>query len=187
MATDWDARKGARSISHSAQKFVPNVRHGLSIKGTPPWEFMQRLSAAFQAESNVLRPAVYAGARVLYDEIRLRTSAMPWSKTGTLHGAIYHWHDDAASTDTYQRYVVGVNVSKARHWFLVEYGYIRTHVTFEDSAGNWHTTSKLLKTPQQIPAYSYLRSSYEAKIGEAMRAIKVRFMERVKDVMAGNV
>lgn len=135
----------------------------------------------------VLRSATYAGARVLYDEMSLRAAAVNKSgqSAGQLAGAIYHWHDDKASTLDTQTYYIGVNKKKAPHWALIEFGHWMPYVTYKGSDGQFHTLRVNGKpvyraTPKFVPAQPYVRPTWEAKKDYAINQIKVTLAEKLK-------
>lgn len=76
----------------------------------------------------VLLSGAAAMARVFYEEVKLNTSgarapAGPKQLTGTLHDAVYRVFSKDNSDEDTKVYHVGVNMSKAPHWHLVEYGH----------------------------------------------------------------
>ena len=87
-------------------KFKANMRQAMD-------EFGKKL------EKQVLRPAAYAGASVIYDGMRMKVPVA----SGTLRDSIYHWHDDKRSRDDRQIYMIGPNKGKAPHWYNVEFGH----------------------------------------------------------------
>lgn len=132
-------------------------------------------------KEEALRSAAYAAAKVLYMEMRLRTASSK-TGTGTLHNAIYHWHDPKQSTDGRQVYAIGVNKSKAGHWAWIEFGHWRYFKTVLTDDGTWITLKdQPLVTPKWVPGKSYIRSTWDAKSGEAMEAAKKRLAEKMKE------
>lgn len=81
---------------------------------------LRRDMQAFEKKLNeqVLRPAAYAGAKVIYEGMRIKVPV----GTGTLRDSIYHWHNDR-STPERQSYLIGPNKAKAPHWYNVEFGH----------------------------------------------------------------
>lgn len=126
----------------------------------------------------VLRSAAYAGARVFYDEVKMRVPV----DEGTLFGAIYHYHIDRQSGPNRQIYAIGPNKKKAPHWYNVEYGHWRINVLVR-RGGRWIATKQRLPAPVWVPGKPYMRPSYEAKKAEAIKAMQVRFGQRLREVM----
>lgn len=132
--------------------------------------------------TRALRSGVYAAAKVLYTDMLLRVPI----HEGGLVDAIYHWHDDKLSTATRQVYRIGPNKAKAPHWHLVEYGHWRRNVVYRDKrTGRMIATRKRLEVPVWVPAYPYIRPTYDGMIGNAMSAAKIRLKQRVGEFMRG--
>ena len=138
----------------------------------------------------VLRSATYAGAKVLYDEMRQRTqNATPdlyGQVTGQLKDAIYHWHDDKQSGLNKQVYAVGVNKKKAPHWHLIEYGHWQIYSTYKGQDGKFYTLKVngnpvMSQNPKRVPAYPYIRPTFDAMGKSALEAAKKRMSERLKE------
>lgn len=132
-----------------------------------------------------LRSSARAGALVLYDEIKLRADAFK-EPSGKIYSAIYHWFDIKRSTPTRKTYMVGVNKRKAPHWHNVEYGHWRINVVYRDEAsGKLIPTRMRLPAPKWVPAHSYLRSAWEARKGDALRAMAERARARIGELEMG--
>lgn len=152
-------------------------------------EGIRRLAAEIQEK--VLRPAAYAGARAVYDEMRLRVPV----RQGTLYEAIYHWHDDKRSTQTRHVYMIGPNKAKAPHWYNVEYGHWRYNMF---GGGRWlrskskpnargpsaHDLPGALQTPVWTPANPYIRPTWDAKGGDLPKIMRARMSERMREVLS---
>jgi len=148
--------------------------------------------ASPEAVDAVLRPAAYAGAQVIYAELRAK---VPVHK-GVLKESLYRWHDkNRSKLGKSQIYMVGPNKQEARHWANVEFGHWRYN---RSAKGKWlrskigkgrgpsaHGGPGALKTPVWVPAHPYLRPTWEAHKADAVRAMRTRAMERLRDVMAG--
>lgn len=128
-------------------------------------------------ESKCIRPAAYAGAKLLYDELKLRAPVGP---TGKLNAAVYHWHDDKRSVDGQEWYAVGVNVKKAPHWALVEYGHWRVNKAVPID-GKLTFTKERLPAPVWVPAVPYLRPTAD-RMPDAIRAMQDRLAEKVREL-----
>lgn len=134
---------------------------------------------------HALRSSARAGALVLYEEIKLRADSFK-EPSGKIQRAIYHWFDDKRSTPTRKTYMVGVNKRKAPHWHNVEYGHWRINVVYRDEAtGKLIPTRARLPAPKWVPAYSYLRSAWDARRGDALRAMARRARERIGELEMG--
>jgi HK97 gp10 family phage protein len=127
-----------------------------------------------------LRSAAFAGAKVMYAEMRQRVPV----DTGTLYGSLYQWHDDKRSTTDRQIYVVGPNKGEAPHWHLVEYGHWRVNQVIRVN-GKLVATKERLPQPVWVPAKPYARPTFEAKATAAVEAMKKRLAERIADITAG--
>jgi hypothetical protein len=135
-------------------------------------EFFERI------KNEAVRPAAYAMALVLYDEMRARVPV----KMGTLQSAIYRWFDTKESGPDTKTYLVGVNKRKAPHWWVVEHGYWRRHAVVKLPSGEWVTVeSRPLKVPVYVPAHPYLRVSVDAKLGAAVEAGRRRLSEKIQE------
>jgi len=107
-----------------------------------------------QVGEKVLRSAAYAGAKVLYREMKRRVPV----RTGELYESIYHYHVERLSGETRQVYDIGPNKQKAGHWHWVEYGNVR------------------------MAAQPYVRPTWETKKNEALRAMRDRFREKMAEI-----
>lgn len=114
-------------------------------------------------ENKVLRPAAYAAATVLYDEVKLRVP----EKTGKLKNAIYRWRE-RNPVEKKSIFYVGVNKKQAPHWSLIEHGHIQRHAQVLID-GEWKTLeNQPLSSPKHIAARPYFRPAFDAKIQEAI-------------------
>lgn len=179
MAVDQAER--ARRVQAPARSRAPltfgRETAGATMRGS--------LSAALQqyaqdVQTKVLRSAVYAGAKVLADELLVRA---PQGPTGNLKDAVYTWHDDKQSVDGLQVYAVGVNKVKAPHWFNVEYGHWRVNVVYRGPDGRLIPTKQRLPKPVWVPAHPYLRPT-AGRMPDALRAMQRRLVERLREVKA---
>jgi hypothetical protein len=134
-----------------------------------------------------LQDAAFAGATVLYDELRLRAPV----KTGTLRDSMDRFYAKS-STPARQTYYVGPNKKYAPHWYNVEFGHWRYNTSangfFQKSKsnpkskiksppGNWRAVHDLpgaLPQPAWVPAHPYIRPS-AAKIPESIEAMRLAF------------
>lgn len=156
-------------------KLFPKAMVTMSLESNLK-EGLQRLEQAVQEK--VTRPAAYAGARILYDEMRLKVP----TDEGDLYGSIYHWFDDKRSTLERKIYAIGPNKAKAPHWHLVEYGHYRVNKVFRDG-GRWKASKERLPEPKWVPAYPYIRPTWDGMSSTAMTAMKTRMSEKMREVM----
>lgn len=174
------AQPGARRASRTTRFFAPDSKAGAT--------FTSSLSGALaqlseELSTTALRSATHAGAKVLYDELHQRVSAM--SDSGQLLGSVYRWHDDDKSVGGKQTYAIGVNKRKAPHWYNVEYGHWRINVLVKVAGGKFVATKERLKTPVWVEAHPYLRPTWDAASAAAMSAMKGRLAEKVRELTTG--
>ena len=189
------ARRGGGRQSRTVRLFAPDQKAGAQLGGS-----LADSIAQFKADvtDKALRSGIYAGARLLYDELKLRTPVGP---TGTLNAAVYHWHDDKRSVNGKQIYRIGVNKGKAPHWFNVEYGHWQTNylvpleqvphperytkaiVTGQDGK-QYLATRRRLPAPRWVPAHPYLRPTAD-HMPQAIAAAKARLAERIGQLIRG--
>lgn len=167
------ATRRGRRPSGPAQYQKSLVNMSVSSTAT---EALKALENAIKEK--VLRSAAYAGARVFYDEMRTRVPV----DEGTLYGAIYHYHLEKQSGPTKQLYAIGPNKVKAPHWYNVEYGHWRVNVLIR-RGGRWIATKQRLPAPLWVPGKPYVRPTYDSRKQAAVKAMQVRFEQRLKEVM----
>lgn len=157
-------------------------------------------SALFTALDNLgdkavdaVRPAAYAGAKVLYDELKVRVPVSAESheykgKTytpGTLKAAVYHKFSPEESTATRKTYKISYNARKAIHAHLVEYGYWQRYKVVKTKVG-WRVLKDkkgrpiMLAKPKFIPPKPFIRPAYLAKEAQALQASQTRFAQLLK-------
>lgn len=139
--------------------------------------------AEFSADlqTKVFRSAAHAGAIVFYNEMRRRVPV----GTGELHDSIYRYHDEAGSTPTRQRYLIGPNKDKAPHWFNVEYGHWLVNVVVRLPNGQIQATTERLADPVWVPGVPYIRPTFGAVAGQAIKAATERAKERLAELKSG--
>ena len=126
-------------------------------------------SFAADVRQQALRPAAYAAAKVLYDEMLVRVPVyegpVPVSKNGIakikpgqLRDSIYHYFVEDRSDPGRVIYAIGPNKRKAPHWHLLEYGTVK------------------------MAAQPYIRPTYDAKIEQAMTAAGFRLAEKIQEL-----
>lgn len=158
--------------------FAPDSKAGAQMVGSLS-EALAQLREDLHEKA--LRSAVHAGAKVLFDELRVRVPV----DQGTLHGAIYEWRDVRQSKDSRQVYAVGVNKSKAPHWFNVEYGHWRVNVVVRGPGGRVLATRERLQAPVWVAAHPYLRPTWDSRANDALQAMRKRLGERVAELARG--
>ena len=145
------------------------------------------------------RPAAFDGSDVILAEINSKVASLGQRK-GLLHNAIYRVFA-RRSQDDLPIYDVGVNMKKAPHWHLIEYGHWRYYAAKQLPNGDWVTlkrkgakgkkpsrkASKAVKdayyipldTPVWVPARPYLRPA-KAALPQALAAARKTFLERIR-------
>lgn len=164
--------------SRTVRLFAPDQKAGARLEGS-----LADSIAKFKADivDKALRSGIYAGARLLYDELKLRTPVGP---TGNLNAAVYHWHDDKRSVGGKQVYRIGVNKVKAPHWFNVEYGHWRVNVVYRGPGGALIPTKQRLPAPVWVPGHPYLRPTAD-RMPQAIAAAKARLAQRIGELVKG--
>lgn len=133
----------------------------------------QGLNKLFADASNELyRPAAYAAATVLYNEVVTRVP----ERTGKLKSAIYRFREKQ-DTDDKSIFYVGVNKRKAPHWWLIEHGHFQQKQALLID-GKWVTLDRPLANPRYVPAKPYFRPSVDAKMQDALQAGISEFKKR---------
>lgn len=116
-----------------------------------------------------VRPAAQVGAQVLYDEVLLRvpvstrvrkTKSGRTISPGALKASIYQVFSEDNSGTGRATYHVSWNARKAPHGHLVENGTSRS------------------------AAHPFLRPAYDAKAGEAIEAVRVRWTQDMQALIA---
>lgn len=126
----------------------------------------------------VLRPAAFKAATVLYEEIHRNVPV----NSGLLKSAIYRFREKQ-NTQYQSVFNVGVNKVKAPHWHWLEHGHWQVYQTvFNKETGTFHTLkNRPLATPVFIPAKPYLRPSFDSKYNEALKAGFDEINKRIKE------
>jgi hypothetical protein len=186
MARKYQVRK-FKGVNYSI-KFPDELRLAIKRMDDP------------ELRTKVLRSAAYAGARVLYDEMR-RTVPV---KTGELYGSIYHFHDEKQSNERRQVYLIGPNKVKAPHWWFAEHG----HWLYNRyAAGKWleskknksarvgkpepsgwgdvHVLPGARDEPVFVPGTGFIWRTWMNKKDEALQAVARRARERFAELMKG--
>lgn len=131
-------------------------RHVASGKNSVSFELTGDIKAQLDAYADkvkaTFRPACFAGATVLYDEMRLRAPV----ESGGLRDAIYRYRLREDLMDFESVFFIGVNHIKAPHWHFFELG-----------------TRKMAARP-------FIRPTYDAKIKQAAERAKEVIRERLK-------
>ncbi len=111
-----------------------------------------QLEAYAENVKDTFRPAAFAGATVLYDEMRLRVPV----KSGGLRDAIFRYRLKENSNKNESVFFIGVNHIKAPHWHFFELG------------------------TRHMAAKPFIRPTYDAKIAQAAEAATNEIKERLK-------
>ncbi|RLK45949.1 HK97 gp10 family phage protein [Cupriavidus plantarum] len=136
-------------------------------------------------QERVVRPIAYAGARLLYDEVRLRVPVYEGRerkniRPGQLRDAIYHVFAEDQSSDLAKFYEISWNASKAPHGHLIEYG----HWIVRGKVGRGNAGP-----PRRVgwaPAIPFVRSSFD-RAPDAVRAMQARAVEKVQEVLSRKI
>jgi hypothetical protein len=131
----------------------------------------------------LMRPAAQAAAQVLYDEVKLRATALG-SVSGNLKDSIYQVFSADQSNATRSTYHVSWNARKAPHGHLVEYGHIQTRKVYLGKNGRWYTSPVLLPAPRRVAAQPFVRPAYDAKAGAATAAAAARYTSDLRNLLA---
>jgi hypothetical protein len=168
-----------------------------SLKATfdsSEWDVIFAQLAGPVGESLARRMAVSGGV-VLRDEAKLRAplgtaeehSMRPFGgskRPGALKAAIYLAYSDASKPNEVT-YHISWNSKKAPHGHLLEFGYWQKYKVIFSKEKGWFTTKELRPTPKWIPAWSFLRPAYEAKIKEVRAVMIQRGREELPKLLRG--
>jgi hypothetical protein len=169
----------AKASNRRAKKTLATFPKGLISMGVTSSASEALLALEDVIKEKVLRSAAYAGAEIFYREVRMRVPV----DEGTLFDSIYHYHLDNKSGPTKQMYAIGPNKKKAPHWYNVEYGHWRVNVVHR-VGGRFVATKTRLPVPLWVPGKPYVRPAYEAANQVALKAMQVRFAQRLREVMS---
>jgi hypothetical protein len=149
-----------------------------------------------------LRPAVQAGAEVLYRAVLTNVDRLG-QKTGNLKGSIYQAYSTHQSTPEHVQYEVSWNPRKAPHGFIVENGHLQRYASYVGRDGKWHTAVRadakgkskpnrrasqaekdayyVLRKggPVQVVPAAFVRSA-ASRYPQAVQAIEAKFTELMK-------
>ena len=140
------------------------------------------LDALGDAVKEAIRPVAYAGAKVIYDRVKLNVAGMG-RVTGNLDRAIYHaFMPEHSAEGKKALYRISWNVLTAPHGRLLEHGWVQKYKVYMRD-GKWYTNKNApLETPKQHPGYGFIRRAHAA-LPEAQEAM-VAELKRQLD-MAG--
>lgn len=147
-----------------------------------------------------LRPAAAAGAKVLYDRVKLNVAGLG-RVTGNLDRSIYRVLSEANTTANRVVYHVSWNHIKAPHGHLVEYGYMRRYEYYQNEQGQVRIKVRpeargkkkpsrsapaaakaayyvMLPTPVMVPGKAFVRSAVSA-FDDAYRAAEAEMARRL--------
>lgn len=134
------------------------------------------------ARVSLARSMAVAGGEVLRDEAKARVN----THNGVLANAIYLAFRDRYSTEKEVQYAVTWNKSKAPHGHLIEFGHWRIYAVIRKPDGSYVTDkSRKLPSPKWVPAYPFLRPTYEAASARAHAAMIQRGRQRLPELLAG--
>jgi hypothetical protein len=152
-------------------------------------EFRKELSGS------LVRKAVAAGAKVIYDEIKVRAegyegqyagpvqSIVPRSpKRAKLSESIIRLWDKKQSVNGKQVYLVMPDKKAAGHWFQVEYGHFRVNEIFVTGDGLLIPFKTRLPAKAWVPPRPYIRPAWDAKKDAALAAILAQMKESLQGI-----
>lgn len=128
-----------------------------------------KLDAITNKANEQTRPAAQAGAQIFYDEVKLRAPVSKKARKskrgktivpGALRDSIYQAYSVDNSNDERATYHVSWNYKKAPHGHLVEFGTSRA------------------------PAHPFLRPSFDARSGDALKAAEARMIDGLRPVLS---
>lgn len=128
-----------------------------------------KLDAITDSANKQTRAAAQAGAQVFYDEVKLRAPVSKKARKsksgrtivpGALRDSIYQAFSADNSSDDHATYHVSWNYKKAPHGHLVEFGTSRA------------------------PAHPFLRPSFDARAGDALKASEARMIDGLRPVLS---
>lgn len=142
------------------------------------------LDSMGERAAEAIRPAAAAGAKVLYDRVKLNVAALG-KVTGNLDASIYRTLSESNSTDGKVVYHISWNHRKAPHGHLVEYGYMQRYEYYQRDDGQVRIKVRpeaqgkrkpgrrasaaekaayyvMLPTPKHVPGKSFVRSAVSA-------------------------
>lgn len=136
-------------------------------------------------QKQVVRPVAYAGAKVLYDEVRMRVPvyrgpARRGIHPGQLRDAIYHVFSESKSSDLEKVYEISWNAAKAPHGHLIENG----HWIVRGKVGRGNSGP-----PRRVgwaPAIPFVRGSFD-RAQDAIAAMQRRAAEKIQEVLTKTV
>lgn len=147
-----------------------------------------------------LRPVAAAGAKVLYDRVKLNVAGLG-RVTGNLDKSIYRVLSEANSNDRKVVYHISWNHIKAPHGHLVEYGYLRRYEYYQNEQGQVRVKVRpemrgkkkpgrkasaaqkaayyvTLPTPVTVPGKAFVRSAVSS-FDDAYRAAEAEMARRL--------
>lgn len=112
--------------------------------------------------AEAVRPAAYAGTRVIYDQVVQNVSRIR-SLTGNLKNSIYHVYSKDNSVDGKRAtYEISWNYKKAPHGVLVEFGHLVRYKYYQDENGNVRPMVRPEKIGTPPPKRSASRAAKDA-------------------------
>lgn len=140
-----------------------------------------KLDQLVEMSHKAVRPAAQAGAKVLYDEVKLNVSKMG-RVTGNLYSSIYHAFSKDNSGDGVATYHISWNHIKAPHGHLLEYGHVQKFKRYIGSDGKWYTNKDApLPKPKHVGARPFLRPAFDAKGKDALDACERRYIQALEE------
>ncbi len=173
---------------------MKNVSFSVEFDGADLVGRLYRLTGETSSKPSILGKAVAAGAKVVYDEIHKN---VPF-RTGLLKKSVYRFFDPALSPSAHKiAYRVGVNVTKAPHWWIVEHGHnlYKGQRIVPVGGGEYRTLGGKKRKRKQsanagqiirhIGGKSYLEKSWNASRGKAMETIWATYARIAMETING--
>ena len=173
-----------------------------SVKINRP-EFGALLEDLVEVNQDAIRPAVQAGAQVIYDQVERNVDRIG-VVSGNLARSIYQVYSKDNSGPGRAEYHISWNASKAQHGGLLEYGHIQKYQSYINSKGEWKTRKRpglpkgtkppgrdateaekdayympRKEGPVQWLGKAFLRGAYESHSERAMDVIVERYLDEI--------
>lgn len=185
-------RSSRQQGTRKAQFYAPDSKSGARVTVSMADALAQYRE---EVQQRAIRSALYAGARMLYDEMKIRAGGYGGKYSGplsykypkhekkradTLQSSIYHYYDKKQATATRHVYVIGPNKREAPHWFNVEYGHFRVNKIIVNDDGTIIPTKERLPAPAWVPARPYIRPTWDSTGASAVQAMLAKLRDNLR-------
>lgn len=133
------------------------------------------------AKESLARQMGVAGGKVLRDEAKLRVP----EETGRLKNAIYVAYNKKLSGELQHVYSVSWNRIAAPHGHLIEFGHLQPYPVIIINGEVRSLLKHPFSTPKFVPAQSFLRSAFDAKLLKAKEVMITIGRERLPIILGG--